>query len=53
MLAITEGSRTMDFRPTAITSIRAADRVRTGDLHLGKVSRYLLRHNRISLPASR
>jgi hypothetical protein len=38
------------IRPgSAITSIRAADRVRTGDLHLGKVSRYLLRHNRMSL----
>ena len=30
----------------AATPRRAADRVRTGDLHLGKVTRYQLRYNR-------
>ena len=32
---------------TVASYARAADRVRTGDLHLGKVPRYQLRHNRM------
>ena len=32
--------------------LRVADRVRTGDLHLGKVPRYLLRHNHMKRPSS-
>jgi hypothetical protein len=27
--------------------VRAVDRIRTGDLHLGKVARYQLRYNRM------
>ena len=35
------------FRDTgAVRGTRAADRIRTGDLHLGKVMRYQLRYNR-------